>query len=150
MNVFIGADHRGVEYKSRLVKLLKDLGYQTHDCGTDSSETAFDYPKVAYKVASSVAKDKKSRGILVCMTGNGQVIAANKVHGAYAALCMNEELAMFARAHNNANIMVVSAKFVKESELKAMVKTFLSTEFEGGRHLRRFNQIKKIESGKKV
>jgi ribose 5-phosphate isomerase B len=150
MNVYIGADHRGVEFKTRLVKLLDELGYKTFDCGTDSSETPFDYPKAAYKVASSVAKDKKSRGILVCMTGNGQVIAANKVTGAYAALCMNEELAMFARAHNNANIMVVSAKYVKENELKAMVKTFLSTEFEGGRHLRRFNQIKKIESGKKV
>ena len=107
-----------------------------------------DYPKVSYKVARSVVKTPNSRGILLCMSGIGQAIAANKVPGAYAALCYNVASAKLSRQHNNANILVLGAKFVKAKDLPRLIKTWLTTEFAGGRHERRVNQIKNIEKGK--
>ena len=151
MKVFIGADHRGFDYKKKIIaSLARRSDLQILDVGTNTSEQSCDYPQIAYQVARQVAKNKNSRGILVCMSGNGQVIAANKIKGAYAALCINTEAAQLARGHNNANILVVGAKFTKKNELPKIIQTFLTAPFEGGRHLRRFNQIKKIEKGQKV
>jgi len=150
MKIFIGADHRGVNYKSRIVKILSEFGRDVVDCGAFDEEKSCDYPKVAYKVSTNVVKTKDARGILVCMSGIGQTMAANKVSGAYAALCYNTQAAKLSRLHNNANILVLSSKFTKMKDLKNILKVWLETAFEGGRHQRRVNQIKMIEKGKKL
>lgn len=143
--IFIGADHRGVPFKSKIIKLMVRRGYEIKDMGAFDENKSHDYPRVAERVAQKVAQSKDSRGILVCMSGIGQAIAANKVRGAYAALCYNAQAAALSRQHNNANILVLGAKFVKEKELPRILDVWLSTEFEGGRHARRFKQIQKIE-----
>ena len=150
MKVFIGADHRGVNYKKKINDVLEDLGCDVIDVGAHASTESCDYPKIAYQVGTRVASTRGSRGILVCMSGIGQTIAANKVKGCLAALCYNATAAALSRQHNNANILVLSSKFVKAKDLKRIIKTFLETEFEGGRHLRRVNQMKKIEEGKAI
>lgn len=145
MRIYIGADHRGFPLKDKIVKLLGRRGYVVEDMGTFDETNSCDYPKVACRVAKSVAKSKGSRGVLVCMSGIGQAIAANKVRGAYAALCYNAEAATLSRQHNNANILVLGAKFVKEKDIPKILDAWLTAEFEGGRHERRFKQIQKIE-----
>lgn len=147
LRIYIGADHRGFPLKSKIVKLLGRRGYAVKDMGTFDETNTCDYPQVARKVARAVIKTKGSRGILVCMSGIGQAIAANKVRGAYAALCYNAEAAALSRQHNNANILVLGAKFVKEKDVPEILDAWLAAEFEGGRHGRRFEQIKKIEKG---
>ena len=148
--IYIGADHRGFPLKERIVKLLDHRGYAVKDMGTFDETNSYDYPQVAYSVARAVAKTKNSRGVLVCMSGIGQAIAANKVRGAYAALCYNAEAAALSRRHNNANILVLGAKFVREKQLPKILDAWLGAEFEGGRHGRRFEQIKKIEKGTRL
>ena len=148
MKVYIGADHRGFGFKQKIGKILEARGHNVVDLGTDNSVDTCDYPVVAYKVAKAVAKTKNSRGVLVCMSGIGQSIAANKVKGAYAALCYNAEAAALSRQHNNANILVMSAKFIKPADVANVIKAWFGAEFEGGRHLRRFRQIQLIEKGK--
>ena len=143
--IFIGADHRGVQLKNKIREILKDNGYTVEDEGTFQENKPCDYPIISYKVAQHVAKSRNSRGILVCMTGIGHTIAANKVPGINAALCYNKEAAVLSRQHNNANILVLGARFVSENDLLDIVKTWLTTEFEEGRHLRRVKQIRKIE-----
>ncbi|MFH0754997.1 MAG: ribose 5-phosphate isomerase B [Candidatus Omnitrophota bacterium] len=145
LTVFIGADHRGFELKSRIVAVIKALGHEVVDAGTYASEPC-DYPPIAFEVATNVARLKKGRGILLCMSGIGHSIAANKVKGVYAALCYNREAAVLSRQHNNANVLVLSSKFVPEKEMAAIIKIWLSTDFEGGRHLRRLKQIKAMEN----
>lgn len=150
MKVYIGADHRGYGFKKKIIKVLNDQKHEVIDVGSFDSTHSCDYPKIAYKVASKVAKLRNGRGILVCMSGIGQAMAANKVRGAYAALCYNAQSAALSRKHNNANILVMGAKFVKEKEVSRIIKTWFNTEFEGGRHRRRVNQIKKLEKGLKI
>lgn len=150
MKVFIGADHRGVSFKEKIRKILERLKVPYEDMGTFDPTESCDYPRIAYKVATKVAQSPDRRGILICMSGIGQAIAANKVRGAYAALCYNVEAAKLSRAHNNANILVLGAKFVRPQDVGRIVKVWLSTEFEGGRHLRRVNLIKKMERGEKI
>lgn len=147
MKVFIGADHRGAALKEKIGKLLCRQGYHVTDLGVDTQSQSCDYPKIAYKVAVRVARTRNSRGILVCMSGIGQAIAANKVPGAYAALCYNPQAVELSRRHNNANVLVLSAKFVRSSQLAPLIKTWMKAPFERGRHLRRFLQIKRIERG---
>ena len=147
LKVYIGADHRGFPLKDRIGKLLGRRGYAVKDLGVSDDTQSCDYPEVAYRVAKAVARTKNSRGILVCMSGIGQAIAANKVRGAYAALCYNAEAAALSRRHNNANILVLGAKFVKVKEIPKILDAWLSAGFEGGRHQRRFKQIQKIEKG---
>jgi RpiB/LacA/LacB family sugar-phosphate isomerase len=147
VKIYIGADHRGVALKEKVVGILKALGYSYEDLGTYDEKTPCDYPTIAYQVSTRVAKSKANRGILLCMSGIGQAMAANKVKGAYAALCYNSEAAKLSRQHNNANVLVLGSKFVDAKKVKAIVKTFMTTDFEGGRHLRRVNLIKKIEKG---
>lgn len=147
VKIYIGADHRGFPLKSKIVGLLTRHGYSVEDMGTFDETQSYDYPRIARCVAVKVAETKNSRGVLVCMSGIGQAIAANKVRGAYAALCYNAETAALSRQHNNANILVLGAKFVKEKDLKNILHVWLTTPFEGGRHARRFKQIRKIEKG---
>ena len=144
MKVFIGADHRGYNLKKKIVKLLEAADYQVIDTGS-VDETPCDYPKISYEVATRVANSRGSRGILICLTGIGHTIAANKVPGAYAALCYNKKAALLSRQHNDANVLVLGAKFVPPEKMPEIIKVWLKTEFEGGRHLRRVNQIKEIE-----
>ncbi len=145
MKVFVGADHRGFELKKKVAGVLKNQGHETIDVGTHDGGIDCDYPPIAYEVATQVVKNPGSLGILLCMSGIGHCIAANKVPGAYAALCYTKEAAVLSRQHNNANILVVGSKFVDEPTMLEMIKVWLSTPFEGGRHLRRVEQIKKIE-----
>ncbi len=145
MKIFIGADHRGFAIKQKVVRLLNGLNHEVIDVGTKSADVPCDYPKVGYQVAAHVAKNRNSRGILVCMSGIGLSIAANKVRGVYAALCYNKEAAVLSRQHNNANVLVLGAKFVPEKDMSDIIKIWLTENFEGGRHLRRVNQIKAIE-----
>jgi RpiB/LacA/LacB family sugar-phosphate isomerase len=147
MKVYIGADHRGVQFKEKIKKILGRHKVDVVDMGAFDETKSCDYPKVAYKVAKAVAKSKNGRGVLLCMSGIGQAMAANKVPGAYAALCYNVESAKLSRQHNNSNILVLGAKFVKPSSLPLLIKTWLTTEFEGGRHQRRLDQVKRIEKG---
>jgi len=145
MKVFIGADHRGYELKEQIKELLGRLGHEAVDQGTDQPGEPCDYPKVSFSVAKEVAATEAGRGILVCMTGIGHSIAANKVKGVYAALCYNKDAARLAREHNNSNILVLGAKFVTPGEMEEIITTWLSTEFEGGRHERRVGQIRDFE-----
>ena len=145
MKIFVGSDHRGFQLKKKIDDALKNLGHEVVDMGTHTDEIACDYPQIAYKVAVQVVRNPGSRGILLCMTGIGHSIAANKVPGVYAALVYNREAAALSRAHNDSNVLVLGAKFVDEANMLEIIKIWLSAEFEGGRHLRRKEQIQKIE-----
>jgi len=146
MKIFIGADHRGYQLKKKMDEALKGLGHDVEDLGTHDESVACDYPQISYAVATQVVRHPGSRGILLCMTGIGHSIAANKVPGVYAALVYNKEAALLSRQHNDSNVLVLGSKFVDEAGMMEIVKIWLSTEFEGGRHLRRKEEIQKIES----
>jgi RpiB/LacA/LacB family sugar-phosphate isomerase len=143
--VYIGADHRGVVFKEKAVEFLAKLGYPVTDVGSFDAATPCDYPAISFAVAGRVAKDKNARGVLICLTGVGHSIAANKIKGAYAALCHSRETAILSRQHNNANILVLGANFIRGKAMLDVIKVWLETDFEGGRHLRRTNQIKAME-----
>ena len=145
MKIFIAGDHRGVELKKEIKAFVEELGHTVVDMGAEASDKSCDYPPLAYKVATSVAKQKTARGILLCMTGIGIAIAANKVPGAYAALCYNVEVAKLSRQHNDSNILVLGAKFVSKEEMREIICVWLDEKFEGGRHTRRVSQVKDIE-----
>jgi RpiB/LacA/LacB family sugar-phosphate isomerase len=145
LTVFIGADHRGFALKAKIVAFLRKEGHETVDVGTYEPEPPCDYPKLSLEVAMNVTKHKNARGILLCLTGIGHSIAANKVPGAYAALVHCKEVAVLSRQHNNSNVLVLGSNFTPEKEMFKIIKVWLSTEFEGGRHLRRVNQVKAIE-----
>jgi ribose 5-phosphate isomerase B len=145
MRVSLGADHKGFELKDKIKKYLVESGHQVTDFGTNSAESV-DYPDFGFKVAESVAKGEVDFGITVCWTGNGMNIAANKVKGIRSALCLNEEMAMLARAHNNANVLALAAKFVPEELARKILDAWLATDFEGGRHARRLEKIKDHQS----
>lgn len=144
MKVFIGADHRGFVLKKVIVHFLEKQGHEVVDIGTHDGNDC-DYPKISYDVATQVVKHAGSRGILLCMTGIGHSIAANKVPGARAALVYNREAAVLSRQHNNANILVLGSKFVDDKDLREIIKAWLAAEFEGGRHARRTEQVDGIE-----
>ena len=146
LKIFIGADHRGFELKNKIAVLLSTQNYEVVDVGTFAAQPPCDYPKISYEVARRVAETKNARGILVCMTGIGHSIAANKVPGAYVALCYNKKAALLSREHNNANILVLGVKFVSSKKMLEIIDVWLKTEFAGGRHLRRVRQIKQIEN----
>lgn len=138
--IAIGSDHAGFQYKEELIKMLKSKGLTVEDKGT-FSEDSTDYPDYAHPVAEMVEKTPASAGILICGSGNGVCMSANKHQDIRAALCWNVELAELARQHNNANILCVPARFVSIDDAKQMVEAFLNTEFEGGRHERRVGKI---------
>lgn len=143
--ITIGADHRGFKLKQKIKAFLKTKGFKVKDAGAFSEEPC-DYPKIAFKVGRDVAKSSNKRGILICKTGIGDCIAANKVKGVRAALCYNLKAARLSRQHNDSNVLVLGSDFVQEKTAKKIIETWLTTDFEGGRHLRRINQIKQFEA----
>ena len=144
MKVAIGSDHAGFEYKEMIKKYLEEKGFEVIDKGTYSSERT-DYPIYAERVAKAVANGEVDRGILICGTGIGMSITANKIKGVRAALCQNDFMARMARKHNNSNILCLGQRVVGTDHALSIVDTFFSTEFEGGRHKNRIDLISKIE-----
>lgn len=142
--IAIGADHAGFEDKEKIKRTLEELGVEYEDVGTNSTESV-DYPIYAEKVAEKVAAGEVEQGILVCGSGNGMQIAANKVRGVRAALAWNEETARLARQHNDANVLSVPARMISTEEAEKVVKSFLEADFEGGRHARRVDEISEME-----
>ena len=142
--IAIGADHAGFELKQYLVKYLSGKGNQVVDHGTDSTESV-DYPEICANVARAVRDGKAEIGIVLGGSGQGEQIAANKVHGVRAALCNDLYLAEMARSHNNANVLSMGGRVVSTQLAEQIVDKFLSTEFEGGRHERRVAQLSEIE-----
>ncbi|HEV2291493.1 MAG TPA: ribose 5-phosphate isomerase B [Gemmatimonadales bacterium] len=136
----IGSDHAGFALKERLVAELKALGYEPVDVGTHSSEST-DYPDYAHPVAHEVEAGEAKRGVLLCGTGLGMSYAANRHHGVRAAVAWSPEVARLSRAHNDANVLVLPARYVSEREGLDILKAWLDTPFEGGRHERRVQKI---------
>jgi ribose 5-phosphate isomerase B len=145
MNIAIGSDHRGLKLKKYVIKLLADVRHSYRDFGCDTEEPV-DYPDVAREVAQAVASGEFDRGILVCSTGIGMCIAANKVSGIRAAQCYDTFCALRARQHNDANILCLGGDEDK-GQVADIVSTFLTGQFEGGRHQRRIDKIRAMEGG---
>ena len=143
MRIAIGCDHRGLNLKQSAIKLVTDAGYSYEDFGCYTTDPG-DYPDIAQKVAGAVAMGNFERGILICATGIGMSIAANKVKGIRAAHCHNAFSARRARQHNDANILCLGAEEEQEP-VSEIVNAFLNTEFEGGRHQRRVDKIRALE-----
>jgi ribose 5-phosphate isomerase B len=138
--IAIGGDHAGFEYKAKLTKALQALGYEVKDFGP-FSEASVDYPDFVHPLSIAVEAGDFEFGIVICGSGNGVAITANKHQGIRAALCWNEELAALARQHNDANVLAIPARFVGYDLAEIMAKTFLQTDFEGGRHQNRVSKI---------
>lgn len=138
--IAIGADHAGFELKEKVVNWLKDLQPELKDIGTFSNQSV-DYPDFAHAVAGEVEKGNYDLGILICGTGIGVDMTANKHQGIRSALCWNREIASLARSHNNANVICLPGRFITIEEAKDILEIFLNTEFAGGRHLNRINKI---------
>jgi ribose 5-phosphate isomerase B len=140
MKIAIGCDHAGYDYKDGLVAMLQAQGHIVHDFGTNSPDSV-DYPDFAHAVATSVESGESELGVLLCGSGNGVAITANKHQHIRCALCWTDEIARLARQHNDANVIALPARFVPEALAHSMVQIFLSTGFEGGRHARRVDKI---------
>ena len=139
MRVYIASDHAGYAMKEAIKRHFSDT-FEWEDLGTHSSESV-DYPDFAHPLAEAVAQSPEARAVLLCGTGNGVAMTANKHADVRAALCWNTEIATLARQHNNANVVVLPARFIPEEEAFAIVSTFFNTPFEGGRHARRVEKI---------
>ncbi|MGB4326826.1 MAG: ribose 5-phosphate isomerase B [Bacillota bacterium] len=144
MKIALGSDHAGYDLKNRIKDFVETLGYEPYDLGPYSQESV-DYPDCAVKVAHAVRDKQCDLGILVCGTGLGMAIAANKIKGIRAVTCSDTFSARCSREHNDANILCIGARVVGEGLAMDIVKTWLESEFEGGRHLRRVNKIIKLE-----
>jgi len=138
--VAIGSDHAGFACKEDLISFLEAKGLTYHDYGTHSTDSV-DYPDFAHPVSEAVEKGEASFGILLCGSANGVAITANKHQGVRAAICWGEEIVKVAREHNDANVICIPARFVREGDAEKMVQIFLHTQFEGGRHQRRVEKI---------
>lgn len=145
LRIALASDHGGFEQKEALKPWLEDLGFTVDDFGCDSEESV-DYPDYAKRAARAVAQGDDDYGVLVCGTGIGMMIAANKVHGIRAANLTSTEFAKLSREHNNANIATLSGRFTSLEDNKAILETFLGTEFSGDRHARRVEKIMIIET----
>ena len=146
MRIALGCDHRGFKLKQAVMEFLQQSGYSYQDFGCYSTESV-DYPDFAQKVGNAVASGEFEQGILICDTGIGMCIAANKIKGIRAALCHDTFTAKRARLHNDANILCLGGEDIEVNEALEIVKTYLSTTFEGGRHIPRLNKIKVLETG---
>jgi ribose 5-phosphate isomerase B len=144
MKIAIGADHAGYELKEQLLRMLREEGLEVEDVGTFSTDSV-DYPDFAAAVGRKVVSGEAERGVLVCGTGIGVAIAANKLDGVRAASCHDHFTARMARAHNDANVVTVGARVVGVGVAEEIVRTFLATPFEGGRHGRRVDKIRDLE-----
>ncbi|MBN2453174.1 MAG: ribose 5-phosphate isomerase B [Candidatus Omnitrophica bacterium] len=145
MKIAIGSDHGGYELKAALVRFMEEEGYEVADLGTHSKESC-DYPLIGFEVARTVSEGKAERGVLICKTGVGMVIIANKVHGVRAAACYDVEMAKSAREHNDTNVLVLAASYTEGKKAKEILRTWIATDHAGERHARRVKQIKDIES----
>lgn len=140
MKIAIGNDHAGTEYKNAIVTYLKSEGHEVSNYGTNTGESV-DYPDFVHPVALDVQNKKVDFGIIICGSGNGANMTANKHQNVRSALCWTKEITALAREHNNANVLSIPARFTSEPQAIDMVKTFLNTSFEGGRHQRRVDKI---------
>lgn len=140
MKIAIGSDHAGFEYKSKIIQYLTDKGIEVQDFGTFSTESV-DFPDFAHPTASAVEKGEVDFGILICGSGQGVNMTANKHQGVRSALCWNTDVARLSREHNDANIIALPARFVAYEYAIEMIEIFLNTSFEGGRHERRVQKI---------
>ena len=138
--IAIGSDHAGFEYKTALVDFLKELGYEVTDFGANTADSV-DYPDFAHPVASAVENKTADAGVLICGSANGVAITANKHQNIRAAICWLEEIAALARQHNDANVVCIPARFIDLDLAKKITSTFMTTDFEGGRHANRVNKI---------
>ncbi len=143
MKIALGCDHAAFEYKEIIAQFLRDKGYEVNDFGTDSTDSC-DYPVYAKAAAEAVASGDCDYGIIMCGTGIGMSITANKVKGIRSANCVSEEMARLSREHNNANVLNFGARLISIETAKKITETFLNTEFAGGRHERRVNMIHEI------
>lgn len=144
MRIIVASDHRGFQIKEQIVDLLKRQGHDVEDAGTSSLESV-DYPDFAAIVARKVSNQQADRGILICGTGIGMAIAANKFKGVRAAPCTDEVTAEMSRRHNDLNVLCLSADLLSARMVERMVDTWINTEFEAGRHLRRIEKISNLE-----
>src|SRR5579862_4968589 len=144
MKIAIGADHAGFGLKQEIAGMLREAGHKVIDEGTNNTEST-DYPDYAATVGRAVADGSAERGILVCGTGVGMAIAANKIHGVRAALAVNPDEVQLTRRHNDANVLTLGAKYTNVATANQFVRLFLETAFEGGRHERRVNKIMQLE-----
>jgi ribose 5-phosphate isomerase B len=144
MRIAIGTDHRGFTLRAKLVELLRGLGHEVDDAGTFSPESV-DYPDIAAKVAGKVSRGEAERGILVCGTGLGMCIAANKFPGVRAAPCHDDLTAELSRRHNDSNVLCLSADLLGEKLIDRMIEIWLAAPFDGGRHSRRVQKILDLE-----
>lgn len=145
MKIGIGNDHAGVEMKQEIIQLLESMGHETVNYGTDE-KVSCDYPVYGEKVARAVASGEVDRGILICGTGVGISLAANKVHGIRAVVCSEPATARLSRLHNDANVLAFGARIIGIELAKMIVETWMTTEFEGGRHQRRVDLIMDVEN----
>jgi ribose 5-phosphate isomerase B len=144
MRIAIGSDHRGLAARKRVIGLLERLGHEVTDCGSHGEE-AVDYPDIAADVARRVSDGSLDRGILLCCTGVGMAIAANKLPGVRAATCHDEVTAEMSRRHNDLNVLCLSAEMIGPEVQEKIIRTWLTTPFEGGRHARRVGKITALE-----
>lgn len=144
MKIALASDHAGYAEKERLKTVLTDLGVEFVDLGT-GSEASVDYPDYARKVAEQVAQGQVEQGLLVCGSGTGMAITANKVRGVRAAVAWSEEMARLARQHNDANVLAIGARTTPPADIPKIVRAWFSTEFEGGRHADRVAKISEVE-----
>jgi ribose 5-phosphate isomerase B len=145
MKIAVASDHRGYAVKGKILALIAELGHQAVDMGTDSSESV-DYPDFGAKVARAVSAKEVDRGILICGTGIGMCIIANKYPGVRACTCHDDLTAEMSRRHNDANVLCLSADLLGDRLVNRMVEIWLKTEFEGGRHARRVEKIGQLEA----
>lgn len=149
MRIAIASDHTGIELKSKIIKYLKELGHEVSDFGTNSAES-IDYPIYGKKVAEEISKGNHDGGVLICGTGIGISLAANKIKGIRAAVCSEPYSAKLSKQHNNSNIIAFGARVVGVDLAKMIVKEWIEAKFEGGRHLKRVELISKIENGEEI
>ncbi len=142
MNILISNDHAGVELKNAVNSFLREKGYVVENLG-DNSGKSVDYPDIIHPLAKEISNNKEKKGIIMCGTGNGVSMVANKYKGVRAGLCWSKEIAELIRKHNDANILSLPARFISIKEALKIVEVFLETSFEGGRHERRVNKINK-------
>jgi ribose 5-phosphate isomerase B len=147
MRIAVGSDHRGFDAKQSIKAILEQMGHECVDVGTDGS-TPVDYPDLAYVAARTVVDKQTDRAVLICATGLGMNIAANKMRGIRASLCHDELSARISRDHNDANVLCLSGDQIGEVLLRKIVEAWMTTEFSGGRHQRRVNKIAAIEEGR--
>lgn len=144
MRLAVGSDHAGFEWKEIVKEILTRMGHDVTDFGTNGKESV-DYPDFGLKVAHAVVNGDVDYGVNICWTGNGMAITSNKVKGIRAGLALNPEMAHLTRLHNNANLLVLSQKYTPKEDIEEILKQFLETKFEGGRHIRRIEKIMKEE-----